>query len=102
MVTCPMVQAYSSNFNPAKSDAKRPCSTCVRSHAHAVAHAPPGTSLPPKPECTFDDGLCTDFYDEYFFNSGVLVPESTTSVSEGPRSRHEKLENRIRASMKPQ
>ncbi|KAG6889195.1 hypothetical protein C0995_002910 [Termitomyces sp. Mi166 len=59
-------------------DAKRPCSTCVRSHAHAVAHAPPGTSLPPKPECTFDD-----------------VAESSTSVSEGPRNRHEKLENRI-------
>ncbi|KAG6877642.1 hypothetical protein C0993_005351 [Termitomyces sp. T159_Od127] len=63
---------------PAESDAKRPCSTCVRSHAHAVAHAPPGTSLPPKPECTFDD-----------------VAESTTSLSESPRNRHEKLENRI-------
>ncbi|KAJ7070941.1 hypothetical protein C8F01DRAFT_1108418 [Mycena amicta] len=39
-------------------DAKRPaCSTCIRSHAHAVAHAPPGTQsqLPAEPECTFDD-----------------------------------------------
>nr|GAT43231.1 predicted protein [Mycena chlorophos] len=41
-----------------KCDAKRPaCSTCIRSHAHAVSHAPPGTQtqLPPEPECTFDD-----------------------------------------------
>ena len=38
------------------SDAKRPCSTCVRSHAYAVAHAPPGTEHPPHPECTYDEG----------------------------------------------
>jgi hypothetical protein len=44
--------SYGSHY----SDANRPCSTCVRSHAHATAHAPPGTDLPPKPECTFDDG----------------------------------------------
>lgn len=38
------------------SDARRPCSTCVRSHAHAVAHAHAGTEIPAYPECTFDDG----------------------------------------------
>jgi len=61
-----------------KCDAKRPCSTCVRSHAHAVAHAPAGTEVPPQPDCTFDD-----------------VPESTPAVAEGPKSRYERLENRI-------
>ena len=38
------------------SDAHRPCSTCVRSHAHALSHAPPGVILPERPECTFDEG----------------------------------------------
>lgn len=36
------------------SDAKRPCSTCVRSHAHQLNHAPPGANISPRPECTFD------------------------------------------------
>ncbi|KAF9460797.1 hypothetical protein BDZ94DRAFT_1265146 [Collybia nuda] len=61
-----------------KCDAKRPCSTCVRSHAHATAHAPPGTNIPARPECTFDD-----------------VAESSATVTDGPKSRYEKLENRI-------
>ncbi|TFK77005.1 hypothetical protein BDN72DRAFT_754042 [Pluteus cervinus] len=61
-----------------KSDAKRPCSTCVRSHTHALAHAAPGASLPPKPECTFDDAA-----------------EATTTVAESPKNRYERLENRI-------
>ena len=38
------------------SDAKRPCSTCVRSHNHTVTHAGPDVVLPPFPECTFDEG----------------------------------------------
>ncbi|CAA7266537.1 unnamed protein product [Cyclocybe aegerita] len=61
-----------------KCDAKRPCSTCLRSHAHAVAHAAPGTVMPPKPECTFDD-----------------IAEVSTNVPEGPKSKYERLENRI-------
>ncbi|TBU45207.1 hypothetical protein BD309DRAFT_860573 [Dichomitus squalens] len=61
------------------SDAKRPCSTCVRSHAYSVAHAPPGTELPPHPECTFDE-----------------VSESTIPDSEdSPKNRFERLENKI-------
>ncbi|KZT21176.1 hypothetical protein NEOLEDRAFT_1121516 [Neolentinus lepideus HHB14362 ss-1] len=61
------------------SDAKRPaCSTCVRSHAHAVNHAPAGVDIPPRPECTYDE-----------------IPETTVSASEGPKSRYERLENRI-------
>ncbi|KAJ7293679.1 hypothetical protein C8J57DRAFT_1162423 [Mycena rebaudengoi] len=63
-----------------KCDAKRPaCATCIRSHAHAVAHAPPGTrsQLPLEPECTFDE-------------AGDVPP-----VHEAPKSRYEKLENRI-------
>ncbi|RDB28416.1 hypothetical protein Hypma_015426 [Hypsizygus marmoreus] len=52
------------------------CHQCRR--RKLVTHAPPGTNLPPKPECTFDD-----------------VAESATVVSEGPKSKYEKLENRI-------
>ncbi|KAF9015250.1 hypothetical protein BDQ17DRAFT_1340740 [Cyathus striatus] len=61
-----------------KCDAKRPCSTCVRSHAHALTHAPPGTNVPPKPECTFDD-----------------VAEANSAINDGPKNRYERLENRI-------
>ncbi|KAJ7235915.1 hypothetical protein B0H12DRAFT_1238654 [Mycena haematopus] len=62
------------------SDAKRPaCSTCIRSHAHTVAHAPPGTQsqLPSAPECTFDD---------------IVEPPT---VNEPSKTRYEKLESRI-------
>ncbi|KAJ6610095.1 hypothetical protein B0H10DRAFT_2166192 [Mycena sp. CBHHK59/15] len=62
------------------SDATRPaCATCIRSHAHAVAHASPGTrsQLPLAPECTFDE------------IADVPV------VNEVPKSRYEKLEARI-------
>ncbi|KII93554.1 hypothetical protein PLICRDRAFT_35780 [Plicaturopsis crispa FD-325 SS-3] len=62
-----------------KCDAKRPCSTCVRSHAHAVAHASPDSNVPAEPDCTFDE-----------------LPETTvTAAAEPPRNRYEKLENRI-------
>ncbi|KXN89934.1 hypothetical protein AN958_04938 [Leucoagaricus sp. SymC.cos] len=60
-------------------DAKRPCSTCVRSHAHQLSHAPPGASIPPRPECTFDE----------------IVAETSLAPSEGPKSKYERLENRI-------
>ncbi|KAI0051666.1 hypothetical protein FA95DRAFT_1511617 [Auriscalpium vulgare] len=58
-------------------DANRPCSTCVRSHAHAVTHAPAGAVVPDHPECTYDEipGII-----------GALDP---------PKNRYEKLENRI-------
>ncbi|KAF5390304.1 hypothetical protein D9757_002838 [Collybiopsis confluens] len=59
------------------SDAKRPCSTCVRSHKHAIAHSPAGTVHPPEPECTFDEPL--------ELNTGM----------DGPKTKYEKLENRI-------
>ncbi|KAJ7631110.1 hypothetical protein FB45DRAFT_990906 [Roridomyces roridus] len=62
-----------------KCDAKRPaCSTCIRSHSHAVAHAQPGTQLPPAPECTFDD-----------------VVDMPVEVADSSKSRYEKLESRI-------
>lgn len=82
------------------SDAKRPCSTCVRSHAHAVAHAPAGTQLPPHPDCTFDDG-------EHYSYTNItidltkwllLVAESPSIIAEGPKNRYERLENRISQS----
>ncbi|KIK99029.1 hypothetical protein PAXRUDRAFT_30764 [Paxillus rubicundulus Ve08.2h10] len=38
-----------------RCDAKRPCSTCVRSHSHATVHAQPGIQLAPFPECTYDE-----------------------------------------------
>jgi hypothetical protein len=79
------------------SDAKRPCSTCVRSHAHAVAHAPPGTNLPARPECTFDDGLyCISVVTKVCPNH-FPVAENTIIPSDGPKSKYEKLENRISA-----
>ncbi|KAH9947919.1 hypothetical protein B0H21DRAFT_736146 [Amylocystis lapponica] len=62
-----------------KCDAKRPCSTCVRSHTYAVAHAPAGTELSPNPECTFDESAEADNQEPY----------------EQPRSRFERLESRI-------
>lgn len=61
-----------------KCDAKRPCSTCVRSHAHQLNHAPPGASIPPRPECTFDE-----------------IAETNLAPTEGPKSKYERLENRI-------
>ncbi|KAK7694818.1 hypothetical protein QCA50_002006 [Cerrena zonata] len=39
-----------------RSDARRPCSGCIRSHAYALAHAPLGTDVPEEPDCTFDEG----------------------------------------------
>ncbi len=63
------------------SDAKRPCATCVRSHRNTVNHAAPGTEIPPL-ECTFDD-----------------VPENGSDAPHPvPKTRLEKLENRISAS----
>ncbi|KAF9787339.1 hypothetical protein BJ322DRAFT_718166 [Thelephora terrestris] len=61
-----------------KCDAKRPCSTCVRSHNHAVAHAGPDVVLPPFPDCTFDE-----------------VKDPGFSSNDTPKSKYEKLENRI-------
>ncbi|KIJ68342.1 hypothetical protein HYDPIDRAFT_146307 [Hydnomerulius pinastri MD-312] len=62
------------------SDAKRPCSTCVRSHSHAVAHAQPEAQLPPYPECTFDE---------------VAGVDPSGACSETPKTRYERLESRI-------
>ncbi|KAI0257655.1 hypothetical protein BJV78DRAFT_1116422 [Lactifluus subvellereus] len=56
----------------------RPCSTCVRSHAHALSHAPAGVVLPERPECTFDE-----------------VVANSAGAPEAPKNRYEKLENRI-------
>ncbi|CAL1695310.1 unnamed protein product [Somion occarium] len=67
------------NVEDASCDAQRPCSTCVRSHSYAVAHAPAGVELPPHPECTFDE-----------------VSESPpVETTETPKSRFERLESRI-------
>ncbi|EKM55966.1 uncharacterized protein PHACADRAFT_256950 [Phanerochaete carnosa HHB-10118-sp] len=65
-----------------KCDAKRPCSTCLRSHAYALSHAPPSerSSLPPKPECTYDE---------------VSTAEPPEQTPPAPKTRYEKLESRI-------
>ncbi|KAI0094085.1 hypothetical protein BDY19DRAFT_1053457 [Irpex rosettiformis] len=64
------------------SDAKRPCSTCMRSHAYALAHASQNDRLdiPEHPECTFDD---------------VNVVPPPQPVPAAPKTRYERLENRI-------
>ncbi|KAF8140128.1 hypothetical protein EV363DRAFT_1152798, partial [Boletus edulis] len=61
-------------------DAKRPCSTCVRSHSHALAHAQEGSHPPPNPECTFDE---------------VSDPTPATRFETPAKSRYERLESRI-------
>ncbi|KAM5530106.1 hypothetical protein V8D89_016215 [Ganoderma adspersum] len=66
-------------FSNCPSDAQRPCSTCVRSHSYAAAHAPSGTEVPPHPECTFDD-----------------IPETIIpDAHDSPKNRFERLESRI-------
>ncbi|KAH8102517.1 hypothetical protein BXZ70DRAFT_786901 [Cristinia sonorae] len=62
-----------------KCDAQRPCSTCVRSHSYAVAHAPAGADLPPFPECTFDE----------------VSEHKDQEPHEAPKNRFERLESRI-------
>ncbi|KAI0684542.1 hypothetical protein BC835DRAFT_1422219 [Cytidiella melzeri] len=37
------------------SDARRPCTACLRSHGHLVEHAQAGSDVPPYPECTYDE-----------------------------------------------
>lgn len=64
-----------------KCDARRPCSTCVRSHKHARDHAQPGANLPEKPECTFDE---------------VATTETLSAPSDSPKNRFERLETRIK------
>ncbi|KAH9840158.1 uncharacterized protein C8Q71DRAFT_746053 [Rhodofomes roseus] len=62
-----------------KCDAKRPCTTCIRSHAYALAHAPPGATMPAGPDCTYD-----------------LVPNLSGLLQQDPpEGRLEKLETRI-------
>jgi hypothetical protein len=84
---------------PFPSDAQRPCSTCVRSHAHALSHAPAGVILPERPECTFDEGNVLFFTSlALFFRPKRFKPSWTVASSAGPeapKNRYEKLENRI-------
>ncbi|KAI0830615.1 hypothetical protein BC628DRAFT_1312690 [Trametes gibbosa] len=65
---------------PSSADAKRPCSTCIRSHSYAVSHAPPGADLPPHPECTFDESS---------------EQASEPNPQDSPKNRFERLESRI-------
>lgn len=53
----PSNQRSTPHVHSCNSDAQKPCSTCVRSHAHALSHAPAGVVLPERPECTFDEGI---------------------------------------------
>ena len=77
------------------SDSQRPCSTCVRSHAYALAHSVDGGPLGDEPECTYADdgtegcaavrGSSEQGNSETTF---VVVPDitdGTTSESEGSR-----------------
>jgi hypothetical protein len=81
------------------SDAQRPCSTCVRSHAHARSHAPGGVALPERPECTFDEGndrmLIRPLAVQHLKPQNAAA--SSAETQEPPKNRFEKLENRISA-----
>ncbi|KAI0337608.1 hypothetical protein BDW22DRAFT_1363864 [Trametopsis cervina] len=37
-----------------KCDARRPCTSCLRTHGHLVDNAPVGAVLPPYPDCVYD------------------------------------------------
>ncbi|KAF8592080.1 hypothetical protein K439DRAFT_1401652 [Ramaria rubella] len=60
-----------------KCDARRPCATCIRSHANARAQAG-AASVPPEPECTYDE-----------------IPEPRPQSQDPPKNRYERLEGRI-------
>ncbi|KAJ2928849.1 hypothetical protein H1R20_g8248, partial [Candolleomyces eurysporus] len=81
------------NAGKESCDAKRPCSTCARSHAHAVSHAPPGASLPSKPECTFDESEASST--PLFALTDMQESEPVPAVSDAPKNKYERLENRI-------
>lgn len=79
---------------PRDSDATRPCSTCVRSHAHAVSHASAGVTLPDHPDCTYDEGKPSSALCWPNTNFPALVP-GNNGAQEPPKNRYEKLESRI-------
>ncbi|RXW24745.1 hypothetical protein EST38_g1100 [Candolleomyces aberdarensis] len=81
------------NVDEESCDAKRPCSTCARSHAHAVSHAPPGANLPSKPECTFDESEASST--PLFALTDMQESEPIPTVSDAPKNKYERLENRI-------
>lgn len=71
----------------------------MRSHAHALSHAPSGTSLPSAPECTFDDGTTfSGLKGIAHSESPAIVVEATAPATDGPKNRYERLENRISSS----
>ncbi|KAJ3541142.1 hypothetical protein NM688_g6125 [Phlebia brevispora] len=65
-----------------KCDAKRPCSTCVRSHSYALAHASGSdrAALPQHPECTYDE---------------ISTAPPVEPTPPAPKNRYERLESRI-------
>jgi hypothetical protein len=77
------------------SDAKRPCSTCVRSYAHAVAHAPKGAEAPPMLECTFDCGTYLHNFSANSLSAVTLVLEVNPIGADVPKNRYDTLESRI-------
>ncbi|KAJ3530808.1 hypothetical protein NM688_g7659 [Phlebia brevispora] len=69
-----LLTRLATNAGSVNCDTKRPCSTCVRSHAYAIAHATEESDIPDEPECTYGD---------------------PPKESPQPHSKVEKLENRI-------
>ncbi|PPQ85887.1 hypothetical protein CVT25_015829 [Psilocybe cyanescens] len=51
--------------------------------------------MPTNPECTFDDGVVAFPVLAKVFLTYILVAEVSTTISEGPKNRYERLENRI-------
>ncbi|KAH9920606.1 uncharacterized protein B0H18DRAFT_1023541 [Fomitopsis serialis] len=62
------------------ADAKRPCTTCIRSHAYALSHAPPGAQMPRARTAHM---------------IWVIPDLSGLQQQDPPEGRLEKLENRI-------
>lgn len=87
-------QASAIGANSFRSDAQRPCSTCLRSHNHAVTHAAPGVALPREPDCTYDESK--SFIDMGSSHDLKDLQDQPATVNEVPKNRYERLETRIR------
>ena len=60
-----------------------------------MAHSPPGVHLPPKPVCTYDEGMFNTVVSRRVVNTLEVVEANT--LSEGPKNKYERLESRISA-----
>lgn len=100
------VNADPSDFVFFRSDARRPCSTCVRSHAYALSHAAPAqrAGMPQRPDCTYDEGNSNAALKvEHSLIASFIVAATLPAeqAPPAPKTRYEKLECRISKQSPP-